>query len=127
MKRCTKCKMKDGLDSICTDCHRELKRKTQGGPRLRNGDFLRIEPLPPTQPTAREVQIVELLSLGIGQKAVADRLRISDRTVSAHLTHIFQKLGVCNTVHAFRVLVTKGRIVIPADPADDNKLLEKAA
>jgi len=44
--------------------------------------------------THREVDVVKMLGEGLSNKAIASKLNISDRTVKAHLTSIFQKLDV---------------------------------
>lgn len=44
--------------------------------------------------TARELQVARLVSSGASNRAIADRLRISDRTVARHVSNIFVKLGV---------------------------------
>jgi len=44
--------------------------------------------------THREVDVVNMLSEGLSNKAIASMLNISERTVKAHLTSIFQKLDV---------------------------------
>lgn len=49
--------------------------------------------------TAREWEVVRLISVGNGNKAVARFLRITERTVKAHLTAIFRKLGVEDRMH----------------------------
>jgi len=46
----------------------------------------------------RERQIVQLASLGYGDKAIAQRLGIGFTTVRTHLGHAFRKLGVDNRV-----------------------------
>ena len=48
--------------------------------------------------TRREQQISELIAIGISNKEVADKLSITERTVKAHLTHIFRKLGLSSRV-----------------------------
>ncbi|MEK6804440.1 MAG: response regulator transcription factor [Nitrospirota bacterium] len=61
-------------------------------------------PLPPSpaQPkwsdglTEREREVVHLISEGLSNKDIADRLCISSITVRHHLTNIFDKLGVSN-------------------------------
>ena len=44
--------------------------------------------------TARERDVVNLVGEGLANKAIAERLSISDNTVRHHLTSIFSKLGV---------------------------------
>jgi DNA-binding NarL/FixJ family response regulator len=50
--------------------------------------------------TAREHEILELLALGLAQSAIADRLRISPRTVATHIERILAKLGVRSRAQA---------------------------
>jgi len=44
--------------------------------------------------TPRERQIVQLLSAGASNKEIAKRLDVTERTVKAHLTAVFKKLGI---------------------------------
>jgi predicted ATPase/DNA-binding CsgD family transcriptional regulator len=48
----------------------------------------------PTSLTARETEILRLLAQGLGDVQIAQELTISPRTVNAHITSIFSKLGV---------------------------------
>jgi LuxR family maltose regulon positive regulatory protein len=57
-------------------------------------------PLPAAPLSEREVQILQLLSLGLSNSAVADQLYISLATVKTHIRHIFEKLGVENRIEA---------------------------
>jgi non-specific serine/threonine protein kinase len=43
--------------------------------------------------TRRELEIAGLVSEGLGNREIAERLVLSKRTVDAHLDHIFTKLG----------------------------------
>ena len=44
--------------------------------------------------SARECEVARCVAAGMSNKELADRLHISPATVKAHLTHIFQKVGV---------------------------------
>jgi DNA-binding NarL/FixJ family response regulator len=50
--------------------------------------------------TEREQEVLELIRQGHQNKAIARRLRISERTVKAHVTHILQRLGVADRTQA---------------------------
>ena len=51
-------------------------------------------PRPPDPLTAREREVLALVAQGATNREAAQRLRISAKTVNAHLEHIFAKLGV---------------------------------
>ena len=55
--------------------------------------------IPPTL-TERELEVLELLAQGCLYKEIADKLRISYRTVSTHLEHIYEKLHVHSRTQA---------------------------
>ncbi|HEY7501841.1 MAG TPA: LuxR C-terminal-related transcriptional regulator [Vicinamibacterales bacterium] len=54
-----------------------------------------VEPLTP-----RELEVLELLVLGLANKAIASRLGISDQTVKFHVASICGKLGAANRTDA---------------------------
>jgi DNA-binding CsgD family transcriptional regulator len=64
------------------------------------------EPVAPTPPSysaglsAREVEVLRLLAEGLTYAQIADRLVISRRTVNAHVTSIYGKLGVTSRAMA---------------------------
>jgi len=65
---------------------------------------LRVVPRPaPRRPeldhlTARELMVAEQVALGASNQEIAQRLEISERTVKAHLSSTFDKLGVRDRV-----------------------------
>jgi DNA-binding NarL/FixJ family response regulator len=58
------------------------------------------EDAPLEELTEREIEVLQLAGKGITNREVADRLSISHRTVQAHLSHIFNKLGVGSRTEA---------------------------
>jgi DNA-binding NarL/FixJ family response regulator len=62
--------------------------------------------------TPREIQVLELLAEGLPNKAIADRLHISDQTVKFHVSSIAGKLGAANRTDAVRRAVRRGLITL---------------
>jgi DNA-binding NarL/FixJ family response regulator len=58
----------------------------------------------------REIELLELLATGLGNRAIARQLFISEATVKTHLVHIYSKLGVDNRTAAIAV-ATQRRII----------------
>jgi DNA-binding NarL/FixJ family response regulator len=52
------------------------------------------------QLTPREVDVLRLVRIGLANKQIARRLGISERTVKAHLTSAFQRIGVQDRTQA---------------------------
>jgi DNA-binding NarL/FixJ family response regulator len=50
--------------------------------------------------TPREAEVLHLVRLGLANKQIARRLGISERTVKAHLTSTFQRIGVVDRTQA---------------------------
>ena len=62
--------------------------------------------------TPREVQVLELLAEGLPNKAIAERLRISDQTVKFHVSSISGKLGTHTRTETVRRAVRSGLITL---------------
>jgi predicted ATPase/class 3 adenylate cyclase/DNA-binding CsgD family transcriptional regulator len=58
--------------------------------------------------TRAELDVVKLVSEGLGNKEVAARLFVSPRTVQAHLTHIYTKLGLTSRVQLAQEATRRG-------------------
>jgi DNA-binding NarL/FixJ family response regulator len=66
-----------------------------------------VEPL-----TGREIEILQLLALGLTNKQIAARLRISAHTVKFHVSTIFSKMGTTNRVETVNLGLKKGLILL---------------
>lgn len=55
----------------------------------------------------REIEVAEAIEKGASNKVIARLLNISERTVKAHVTSIFEKLGVKDRLNLV-LLITKG-------------------
>ena len=62
--------------------------------------------------TPREHQVLDLIALGLPNKAIAERLAISDQTVKFHVASIIAKLGASNRTDAVRRALRSGLIAI---------------
>ena len=70
-------------------------------------DLTAVEPLTP-----RELEVLELVTEGLPNKAIAVRLGISDQTVKFHLASILGKLGAANRTDAVRRAVRMGLVAL---------------
>ncbi len=95
------------------DAARALLEALDARPALARADALatRLAPVPlapavtptaafPGGLSAREVEVLRLVAQGLTDAQVADRLSLSRRTVSSHLTSIYAKLGVATRTAA---------------------------
>ncbi|GEL16495.1 helix-turn-helix transcriptional regulator [Pseudonocardia asaccharolytica] len=68
---------------------------------------------PPYGLTARELQVLTLLSAGLLNVAIAHRLGISERTAAHHVEHVLAKLGASSRTAAARGAVEEGLRLLP--------------
>jgi predicted ATPase/DNA-binding CsgD family transcriptional regulator len=64
-----------------------------------------LSPPYPNELTAREVEVLRLVAAGLSDRAVAQRLVISPRTVQGHVRSIFNKLSVTSRAAATRYAI----------------------
>ena len=60
--------------------------------------------------TDRELEVLELAAQGLTNHEIAQRLYISVRTVEAHLTHVYNKLGAASRTQAVVSAMQRGWI-----------------
>jgi DNA-binding NarL/FixJ family response regulator len=70
--------------------------------------------LPPPQPelehfpTAREIQVLQLVSEGLVNREIGERLFLSEETVKSHVRHLLAKLQARSRAHAVAVGFRRG-------------------
>jgi DNA-binding NarL/FixJ family response regulator len=70
------------------------------------------KPLEERRPTARELQILELICQARSTKQIADLLGISHKTVGCHRMRLMQKAGVHDAVSLFRWALKEGHVTL---------------
>jgi DNA-binding NarL/FixJ family response regulator len=66
------------------------------------------EPAPETELTPREMEVLRLVAQGLSNHQIAHQLHLSQRTVEAHLTHIYTKLNVSSRTEAALLAQRRG-------------------
>jgi two-component system, NarL family, response regulator YdfI len=81
--------------------------------RPREGDAPRDLGEPLLEPlTPREVEVLQLLSEGLGNKEIASRLNISEHTAKFHVASIMAKLGAASRTEAVTLGIRRGLVMI---------------
>jgi DNA-binding NarL/FixJ family response regulator len=75
-----------------------------------DGTSSRTEPTPVGTLTARQTQVLEMLALGHSNKEIERALKISERTVRAHITEIFAALKVQSRTQAILAAQKQGLV-----------------
>jgi DNA-binding NarL/FixJ family response regulator len=55
------------------------------------------------QPTARESQVLQLVSEGLANREIGERLYLSEETVKSHVRHLLAKLQARSRAHAVAI------------------------
>jgi DNA-binding NarL/FixJ family response regulator len=64
--------------------------------------------------TRRESEVLELLSQGLTNRAIGDRLYLAEKTVKHHMTNILQKLQVHTRTEAAIIALQQSAAETPA-------------
>jgi DNA-binding NarL/FixJ family response regulator len=62
----------------------------------------RPDPPHPAGLTSREVEVLKLVAAGLTNQQAANRLSVTPRTINAHLTSIYNKIGATSRTGAVR-------------------------
>jgi DNA-binding NarL/FixJ family response regulator len=65
-------------------------------------------PQPEHAPTAREIEVLQLVSQGLVNREIGDRLYLSEETVKSHIRHLLAKLQARSRAHAVAVGFRRG-------------------
>lgn len=60
--------------------------------------------------TDREIDIIELVSAGLSNKEIGNKLGLSEKTVKNRLAGIFEKLNASDRTHAVVIALERGFI-----------------
>ena len=63
------------------------------------------------EPTMREVEVLQLVSDGLVNREIGERLFLSEETVKSHVRHLLAKLQARSRAHAVAVGFRRGLIV----------------
>ena len=70
------------------------------------------EEIPGGHMTPRERQVLDLLGDGLSNRAIAERLGISDHTVKFHVAAVYGKLGATTRAEAVRRAFRRGLLTL---------------
>jgi DNA-binding NarL/FixJ family response regulator len=95
--------------------YREHSRRFDSVATRRNGGAEVIPFAPPLQeleqePTAREIEVLQLISDGLVNREIGVRLFLSEETVKSHVRHLLAKLQARSRAHAVAVGFRRGLI-----------------
>ncbi len=63
------------------------------------------------QPSAREVQVLRLVSEGLVNREIGKRLFVSEETVKSHVAHLLAKLQARSRAHAVAIGFRRGIVL----------------
>jgi len=68
-------------------------------------------PDPEHLPTAREIEVLQLVSVGLVHREIGDRLFLSEETVESHVSHLLAKLEARSRAHTVAVGLRRGLLI----------------
>jgi DNA-binding NarL/FixJ family response regulator len=99
--------------------YREHQRRFEASAaaRRQNGTGAEVIPFTPRdlreleqQPTPRELEVLQLISDGLVNREIGDRLFLSEETIKSHVRHLLVKLQARSRAHAVAVGFRRGLI-----------------
>jgi PAS domain S-box-containing protein len=88
-----------------------LKELTSGPAQAEDeGGYWEPRPTPLPALSRRELQVLQLMAVGLSTKQIAENLGVSPVTARNHITHLVSKLGACNRLQAV-VYASRRRLI----------------
>jgi len=88
---------------LATEVLSEFRRLSQLGAKMRNNPISEIEALTPG-----EMEVLLLVATGADNKAIAEKLSLSERTIANRLSTVYRKLHVNNRTQAALLALRRG-------------------
>ena len=90
-------------------------RRTATGETATSNGQAEVVPLPrlhevPQAPTNREIEVLQLISEGLVNREIGQRLFLSEETVKSHVRHLLAKLQARSRAHAVAIGFRRGLI-----------------
>jgi DNA-binding NarL/FixJ family response regulator len=75
----------------------------------------------PGRLTRREVEVLRLLARGLSNKAIAEQLVVSPKTIGTHVEHIYAKIGASSRTQASLFAMQNGLLPDEAFVEDESE------
>jgi DNA-binding NarL/FixJ family response regulator len=82
------------------------ERRAHRGGRRQGADVIPLRPTTRTlgqEPSAREIEVLQLVADGLVNREIGDRLYLSEETVKSHVRHLLAKLEARSRAHAVAI------------------------
>ena len=78
--------------------------------RARSTPIVSLGHLTEPEPTAREIEVLQLVADGLANREIGGRLLLSEETIKSHAKHLFAKLRARSRAHAVAIGFRRGLI-----------------
>jgi DNA-binding NarL/FixJ family response regulator len=95
--------------SELTDVVAAIRRVATGATVFTTADMRRLQEAPP-RPSPREIEVLELVAAGATNEEIAERLRLSLKTIESHLRRLFDRYGAMNRTEIAVLALRQGWI-----------------
>jgi DNA-binding NarL/FixJ family response regulator len=82
------------------------ERRAGRGGRRQGAEVIQLRPSTRTlggEPSAREIEVLQLVADGLVNREIGDRLYLSEETVKSHVRHLLAKLEARSRAHAVAI------------------------